>query len=350
MGRAEINCLCDAFDETCRQAVSDCNSEKCLQRVDDQLWSLTGQICRSIDSCSNEELSGLFETHFEPNVLKWCRTNSFISNLWTKPSGYAGDYRTIEMICQNHRSWTAFEDIFLNHLLRSTMAKQHRAKVADQAAFVANILETRQKPKLLDAGCGPCFDVRLALQRIRLPREAELVFVDLDPSAISFAESQLKESISGVKTRFLVGHVLSVIKELSANVYEVGTYDAILFGGLFDYLPDRMIIHLLRMAMRLLRPDGQILFSQVSPDNPDRTFMKWYGDWELRQRDEQALRGLCSGAGVELSRVKFRRERCGIAILAQIGNCLTEKDHLSSSMNPVESYGRTIGDAGSGSA
>ena len=271
-----------------------------------------------IDCCSDEEISGFFEEHFEPKVLRWCRSNSSISDLWTKPSGYAGDYKTIELICQNRRSWERFEDIFLNHLLRSTMAEQHRAKVTDQAAFIADLLETRERPKLLDAGCGPCFDVRLALERSRLPQGAEFVLVDLDGAALSFAKGELNGRTAGVRTRFLNEHVLGAMKALVSNADETGTYDGILFGGLFDYLSDRMIVRLLRMAMRLLRPDGQILFSQVSRDNPDRTFMKWYGDWELRERDEQELLRICADAGAGPASVLFRRERCGISILCKI--------------------------------
>lgn len=320
----EIICLCDTFDETCREAVSKRNSEESLRRVDDELWLLTQQICNSIESCSEDEASRLFQAHFEPKVLKWCTKNSYISDLWTKPSGYAGDYRTIELICQNRRSWNVFADVFLNHLLRSTMAEQHRAKVSDQADFIADIFKTRRKPKLLDAGCGPCFDVRLALQQVAPPQGTELVLIDLDADAISFSRNRIEESAPEIRIKFLTEHVYSAIKQLSATQDEVMSYDAIIFGGLFDYLADRIVVRILRMAVQLLRPDGQILFSQVSPDNPDRTFMKWYGDWELRERDEQALSRLCCGAGVDPGRVIFRRERCGIAILAQIDNRLTE--------------------------
>ena len=34
------------------------------------------------------------------------------------------------------------------------------------------------------------------------------------------------------------------------------------------------------------------MFSQVSKANPDRVFMKWFGDWELLERDESQLKHL----------------------------------------------------------
>jgi extracellular factor (EF) 3-hydroxypalmitic acid methyl ester biosynthesis protein len=82
----------------------------------------------------------------------------------------------------------------------------------------------------------------------------------------------------------------------------LGSFDAVLFGGLFDYIPDRIISLVLKKSRFLLGPGGEIIFSQVSRDNPDRVFMKWFGDWELIERNESQVKDLCL-------RVTFKRNR-----------------------------------------
>jgi extracellular factor (EF) 3-hydroxypalmitic acid methyl ester biosynthesis protein len=314
----ELIRLSDQFDQVCREGSSRHGSEQYLRELDDQLWFLSQSICAEIDLQVVDGISEFRKEHFERKVLKWLRSNSAINNLWTKPAGYSGDYQTIELICQDRRSWSRFEDIFLNHLLRSEMAYQHRQKVAAQAKFVADLFEANRPIKLLNAGCGPCFDIRLAIEKHEPERESEFVLVDLDPEAISFSQRQLSRFSDRVKFTFLNRDILRAVKRLCGSIQEVGTYDAVLFGGLFDYLPDRYIILLLGLAKQLLKPDGEIFFSQVSTDNPNRTYMKWYGDWELLERDEDALLQLCEEANLHRDTVVFTREQSGVAILGRV--------------------------------
>jgi extracellular factor (EF) 3-hydroxypalmitic acid methyl ester biosynthesis protein len=152
-------------------------------------------------------------------------------------------------------------------------------------------------------------------------QEAEIVSIDLDPEALHLSQQQVVGMNANVKTTFISEHVLTALRRFSKDTNEIGTYDAILFGGLFDYLPDRMIAFLLKVAMRLLRPGGEICFSRVSIDSPDRTFMKWFGDWELLERDEQSLLRICNEAGIDAHAVSLRRKRCNIAILGRVMKC-----------------------------
>jgi ubiquinone/menaquinone biosynthesis C-methylase UbiE len=196
-----------------------------------------------------------------------------VARLWAKPSGYSGDYLTIELLCQNQQSWAAVEDVFLNHLLRCEMADQHRAKVKEQAKLVSSVI-SRPNAKLINAGCGPCFDIRLALAQASTG-EAEIVLIDLDANALAFAEEKLSSlPHNGVKFTFVRGDVFTALRHLSAKPSEAGTFDAVLFGGIFDYLPDRVISLLLRAARKLLKKSGEVLFSQVSTANPNRTLTK----------------------------------------------------------------------------
>jgi ubiquinone/menaquinone biosynthesis C-methylase UbiE len=153
----------------------------------------------------------------------------------------------------------------------------------------------------------------LALTGLEAAKSGFIDLVDMDASALDFSRQKLLELTPHISFSFINDDVLRAMRRLAR--VERGTYDAVIFGGLFDYLPDRLIVLSLRNAQRLLNPEGEILFSQVSHDNPNRTFMKWYGDWILNERDETALRSLCQEAGFPSDVVRFSREKTGTAIL-----------------------------------
>jgi hypothetical protein len=105
--------LCSEFDAACKKsATSDQSSAESLVELDDYLWSLTNELCEEIEKAPPSSLIEFHSSHFQPKVLNWCKLHPAISALWAKPAGYSGDFRTIELICNNQRSWARFEDIF----------------------------------------------------------------------------------------------------------------------------------------------------------------------------------------------------------------------------------------------
>lgn len=310
--------LCSDFDSVCREAAQDKLSGSALRAVDDHLWDLTNAICARIDSLPGEILAHFRELHFEPKVLRWYLLNPRVASLWEKPAGYSGDYSTIEEICQNIQTWNSFEDVFRNHLLRSRMAEQHRSKIKEQAQFASSIL-SRPGAKLLDAGCGPCFDLRLAISEGCCIDNADITLIDLDQHALSFARKRLTQASGDLAIQCVNGDLCSAMRHLLKGAR--GAYSGILFGGIFDYLPDRVVVHVLRIARQMLTPDGELFFSQVSTSNPERTFMKWYGDWVLTERDEDSLHRLCLQAGFDSCEGSLHRERQGITIVGRIKPC-----------------------------
>lgn len=320
-GFVELERLCRRFHQVC-QSASD-QREPSLTSPSDDLPHLIDKICGVLDSpemrrASPERLVEFSSTVFAENVVRWLKANPFMARLWDKPSGYSGDYWTIETICQDDREIKDWHDHIRNYILSGKMSWQHRHKVAEQSAFIRRIIEgSGDGPKrLLNIGCGPSYDVRIAIRQTRPDTVAEFHLVDLDPDAIDFSKDRLV-STDHLRFTFTCKDVLRVIKQQLTEGRH-GSYDGILFGGLFDYLDDRCIALLLRKANLLLSDRGEILFSQVSTSNPDRTLMRWFGDWVLIERDEPHLVGLCAKAGFGDDHLDLWREPSGHAILCQL--------------------------------
>ncbi len=325
---------CEAFDKICQPASElDDPDDDFLAWLVEELWALTQKICAEIDVLERvpslqATLREIRHHHFEPKVLRWYRMNDEFDRFWTKPAGYSGDYHTIELLCQNEPPLARFEDVFLNHLLRCTMARQHWNKVLAHTKFLLRVLETSTNTyvKILDAGCGPSHDVRETMRWLQHECMGEMLLTDLDPQALRFSKAKLKNVRHGINFSFAQEDVLKTVRRLHQQG-EAGTFDAIIFGGLFDYIPDRVLRLVLKQSRHLLKTSGEMLFSQVSRDNPDRTFMKWFGDWELIERSEDDLTALCTEAEIPAEQVCMWRERSNCAILCHIAKQGPPKYH-----------------------
>ena len=290
--------LCREFDllfaDACtRQATID------LNELDRRSQSLIQSICAQIDiiaaDCTLEEPLATFRRGiFQREVLKWVWLNPFMHTVWSKPGGCAGSHAAIRALCEDECELSTYTDVFFAQVLRCSMGRQHREKVRAQAEFMAERARSvsGEFARILNIGCGPSLDVQIALERLRTRNGVEFNLVDCDAEALLASQRRLACPAAGnVRITYDRADALRSVRRL---VKRGGgkRFDAILFGGLFDYLQDRPIELILRLSKGLLNEGGELLFSQVAPDNPDRTYMDWFGDWRLHLRDEAQVRAL----------------------------------------------------------
>ena len=315
--------LADTYDALCLDPGN--VTEQSLRTFDERLWTVTKTLCHEIHRLDRmglaDELSTFRETDFAQHVLRWFRRHDQTDRLWNKPAGYAGDFATIEWLCHGSQQWTRMEDVFANHVLRCIMAQQHRNKMAEQENFLRNWLA---KPcdrfiTIAEFACGPSVALRHALmRRTESCYGRRMILIDRDREALRFSESALHGlQPEGFTIEYLPMDVMQGLRRLSRECSPQGV-EAITFGGLFDYLPDRVAVLVLRMSLKLLRDGGELFFTQVSPSNPDRTFMDWWGDWRLIERDETHVLRLCEEADVPSEQIALWREPMKCAILAII--------------------------------
>jgi SAM-dependent methyltransferase len=305
--------LAQQYEDVCRSMAMEKDANT-LREADDLLWGLTEQLCNKLNHAENSSASDFRSTSFKEKVLKWFVQHPQTARLWNKPAGYSGDYATIEWLCQNNQTWTCLEDIFSNHVLRCTMAKQHREKVVEQQAFFLSILSRSEDVDIADVGCGPSMALRGALALTR-PKQARLVLVDLDPAALMCSQAQLAMTTSNIQFEYKQGDVVQTLRSFCKNAQR---FDAITFGGLFDYLPNRVIVFVLQKSFTLLKAGGTLFFTQVTHANPDMTFMDWWGDWKLIQRDEEELLSLCYEARIPAKAVSMHRVPTNCALVVKI--------------------------------
>jgi len=236
----------------------------------------------------------------------------FVRRLQSWPRGYPGDFETVEYICNavNYAPFGSVEYFCEQYSLTRGIAQQHRNKVQLQAARILQTIGRHPRSsKIFSIACGSCPDLRSLPQLAALA--GEIWLNDNDQGALDFARSQLEDL--GDRIHLAPGNALQVARTLNER------FDLVLAGGLFDYLPRRAAVLLIRLVHeRLLAPGGTFFFTNIAAGNPYRPLIEYFGDWFLLERSEEDMLDYCAAAGVARENVRITRESTGLTLIIEV--------------------------------
>jgi len=234
--------------------------------------------------------------------------SGFISRLQDWPRGYPGDYETIEWIA-SPTPQAAVDDpaYWLEwYALNCPIAQQHRNKLAWQRNLVHEA--SMRSGRILNVGCGGCADLAGSPSFVR---DCDFTLLDMDGDALALASQRLRGARS---TRVVQRDVIRGLRDVIGQ----GPYDLVLCGGLFDYLPDRLISRLLWQISGAVAADGYIAFTNISDRNPFRVWIENLANWHLIHRSEDQMREIVREAGTEPGRLVIERDATGLTLLCRI--------------------------------
>lgn len=236
----------------------------------------------------------------------------FLQHLQQWPRGYPGDFEAIEHICCGTPSQASgpFAEICERWALTTAVAQQHRNKVAIQSSLIER--QAREAHcRMLSIACGGCVDVRRALPVLR-GRSFELMLNDADADALAFAVERLMP----IADRIVLRH--ADVLRLLRRPNELGRFDLILAGGLFDYLDDRQIRFVLSRAWALLRPGGTLFFTNIATGNPYRAWMTRLLNWQLKERSRADIADIVVAAQLPPEQLAVERDATGLTLLVRL--------------------------------
>jgi SAM-dependent methyltransferase len=248
------------------------------------------------------------------NVRAILGRSPFIARTQEWPRGYPGDYETIEYLCDavNRAPIGSMEYALENLALKSPIACQHQNKVAFQADAMVSACKRKQgRPRILSIGCGGCRDIRSTADLL-LQTEAQFVLCDLDDEALDFA----LHALGPLAERCM--YLNAMIPRVLHKLPPFGPFDLAIAGGLFDYLPNRWMAFTIRGIWHtLLAPDGEMVFTNIKRGHPFRVWLEYFGNWELKERDESEILQLCAEGGIPQSAVQVQLDETGLALLVK---------------------------------
>jgi extracellular factor (EF) 3-hydroxypalmitic acid methyl ester biosynthesis protein len=273
---------------------------------------------RIIELCRQLELDGwapdAIRAEMKP-VRERLGEAAFIRHLQTWPHGYAGDWEIIEQLMdgENKSAQGTWAWYLEKAALDTVAAQQHSAKIQWQADRIyRTALSRTSHSRVLSFACGGGRDLQVALPYLA-GRQPELVLNDMEPAALSLAERRTRAFTNRVTT--LPGNVLHAARGLRNSI----DFDLVIAGGLFDYLPDRVAILLLRFVQEhLLAPGGSMAFTNISMDNPCRPWMEYAVDWRLIGRTAADLYRICAEAGISGGQVTLQKDKTGLSWLIEV--------------------------------
>ena len=250
----------------------------------------------------------------------------FVARAQDWPRGYAGDFETIEYLCDAVNRADAGDPVarcIEEYALASDITRQHRNKLELQAEMMLRYCRSKKGARILSVGCGGARDLRMIAGLLR-DCDAEFVLCDSDAGALELARAKL--GAFARKCTFVNGRVPRVLNRLKVR----GAFDLVIAGGLFDYLPDRWISLMVGEVWRqMLNCGGTMFFTNIAAGNPYRPWMEYLADWSLIERTEGDVERLCRDAGVSDGAVSLTRDGTGLTIIARVvkpanANCACE--------------------------
>ena len=269
-------------------------------------------IASAVTACEDAGLTRLEMLPALEQVRALHARSPFVHRLQTWPRGYAGDFETVEWLCDAHNRaepgtvpW-ALEQC----ALQSPLAQQHRNKVGLQARAILRALTADPQARIASIGCGGCRDLSLIQDYVPSGHGA-FVLIDADPDALTFAAARLAPIVD--RCTFVQGRVPKVLSRLRDG----RGFDLVVAGGLFDYLPDRWAVATLTAVRERLAPGGRVFLSNIASGNPFRPWIEYLADWWLIERQESDLRRLLTEAGFAEDDIRLSRDSSGLALLAE---------------------------------
>lgn len=239
----------------------------------------------------------------------FCRASQTLAHAQDWPRGYAGDFEMVERLVE---AVPAGEPGSLARALDALVldlpiVQQHRNKVRWQAELVRRTCERAAGPvKVLSMACGGSRDLML-LEPGHLA-QLDLVLADFDGDALALSERRLRE-----RARTVVAVRGNVLRELG-RLAALGPYDAVVIGGLLDYIPQRAARLLVARALRMVRPNGTLGLTNIAAGNPFRHMLELLTNWTLLERDADEVGALFAGQGGTLA---MERDATGLTWLAR---------------------------------
>lgn len=251
-----------------------------------------------------------------------------VSRLQAWPRGYPGDFETVEYIMQQRvavPAGTAGYWIEL-HSLTTGIVQQHRNKVTAQAAHIIHAAQhervTPVRILVLAAGSSP--DVTLAMPILK-HANVEVTLVDSDPDAIAFSLVRLKP-LQG-KVHGVADNVFRAVPLMRSR----GPFDLIVAGGLFDYLPTKYAVALVRTTESLLVDDGVFFFTNMLDPNPYHGWMRYVANWTLIERTRDDILSLVRAACGDGIHCEIDVDGTGLALLIKC-----RKQALGATAAPIQ--------------
>jgi hypothetical protein len=163
-----------------------------------------------------------------------------------------------------------------------------------------------------------------ALREAKLDgQQVYLTLVDKDPVALSWAETMAAQEgiVVGEQLTLLRRNLLHTLVRNEDLLLELGEHQAELVDalGIFEYFNDTDAVIFLQRALRLVKPGGAVIVSNMLTSSPQIDFVLRGIGWEdIHPRTLQQLQDIHLAAGVPVENVTVVVPKDGVYAVMEI--------------------------------
>lgn len=279
-------------DSVDREAVGQIN--RSLRRI--------GMVVNDLGREEHEICRKYFQTGLHSILL----LSPFFRRAYLKPLGYAGDYGIVNMLLKNlDEGDTLFAKVLSRQGCGLPVAEAHRNRISYLAEQINGRIKARRRTgdivRVMSIGCGPSQEVVDVITTNPDSEMAEFTLIDFDPEALYHCQKTIAEAKAKTKRPVRVTIVNKSVRDLIKEARKglgLELFDLIYCAGLYDYLTSEMCSRLTQIAYGWLKPEGQLIITNVSTANEYRIFMEYGLEWFLFHRSVEELETVVAGAGI----------------------------------------------------
>jgi extracellular factor (EF) 3-hydroxypalmitic acid methyl ester biosynthesis protein len=267
---------------------------------------------------TNERVRDEIGTRVRQELMPYVLLGHTAERFYTKPRGYAGDYWMIELMYRNVPGGRTPVGRLVDRCFLSTpaahAARNRRGLLADE---IARAVASHEGPaaQITSLACGPArevFDVFDA--RDGDHDDLHVTLLDIDREALDFVAGEVEERGLGSHVDLVRGNLIHLA--LGKAETEIRDQDLVYSIGLIDYFSDDLVVRLMDLVHRMLRPGGRVVLGNFHPRSPSRAVMDHVLDWKLVYRTEEDMDRLFERSAFGRPTSDIRFERQGINLFA----------------------------------
>ncbi|MFH1283748.1 MAG: hypothetical protein ABII27_08805 [bacterium] len=241
----------------------------------------------------------------------------------TKPMGYPGDYKMLEIVYNRKTITTGIGKYFDHYCLNTPYAIAVRNRKDLTREILKKCIGKVKKGevlKILNLACGSCRELREIFDA-KTPCLGKVIFtcVDHDTEALGYSKAKIdKIKPSWAKINYVNENVLKYKLNNRESIKKLGTQDIVYSIGLSDYLPDRILTNIIKFSMHLTSIGGKFIVACKDRDKYKPVSPDWYTDWHFVPRNEEVFLSLVKNACGQNCKFKTMWEKTGNIIITII--------------------------------
>lgn len=228
---------------------------------------------------------------FRKSFAQYVRQSVLVTHGFKKPRGYPGDASIIETVYENKPKSNGIGLLLDLYLLQDKYIQAIRDRKDYTKKFlkkyIASLGVTPQRVKILNVACGSCREIRELIKENKIiSPEISFTCLDQDAVTVDFAKTQLMNVPSNFKFHFFCENVVNLYSTVGFHNVLIKNQDLIYSIGLADYLPNSVLMPLLRYCFGKLHVGGTLFIAHKNVHQYPEPVSDWFCDWKFIVRTQ----------------------------------------------------------------